>query len=317
MAAKSRDSVERQPSSGSQMTYTDFLRLFPDNAACMDYLRDRFYPAGTPCPSCRKPTKFHRIRGRSAYSCQYCGHQVYPTAGTIFHKSTTSLQLWFWAVFLMSSTRCGISAKQLEREIGVSYKTAHRMFKQTRTLLTEDGSEPPLSGEVEVDETGVGGKPKAYATSGMTRSEIATWAKERKTTVLGMVERQGRIRAHVQPDRSPKVVETVRRYVLPSAMVFTDDWVGYKKLSATHPLHQRVNHSERIYVDGDVHTNTIEGFFGLFKNGLRGVYHAVSTTYLQDYLNEYAWRYNHRHDIYPMFWTILDRVKKTDVAAAS
>lgn len=182
MAAKSRDSVERQPSSGSQMTYTDFLRLFPDNAACMDYLRDRFYPAGSPCPSCGKATKFHRIKSRSAYSCQYCGHQVYPTAGTIFHKSTTSLQLWFWAVFLMSSTRCGISAKQLEREIGVSYKTAHRMFKQIRTLLCED-DDGPLSGKVEVDESAYGGKPRASH----TREGTAYQRRSEQPTILAMV----------------------------------------------------------------------------------------------------------------------------------
>jgi transposase len=153
MAGRSRDSVERHPSSGSQMTYADFLRLLPDNAACMDYLRDRFYPGGAPCPKCGKATKFHRIKGRSAYACQYCRHQVYPAAGTIFHKSTTSLQLWFWAIFLMSSTRCGITAKQLEREIGVGYKTAHRMFKQIRTLLAQE-DDPRVQEEVEVDETG-------------------------------------------------------------------------------------------------------------------------------------------------------------------
>ena len=89
------------------MTYTDFLRRSPDNAACMDYLRTGSIRTA-PCPKCGKATKFHRIKGRSAYACQFCGHQVYPTAGTIFHKSTTSLQLWFWAIFLMCSTRCGI-----------------------------------------------------------------------------------------------------------------------------------------------------------------------------------------------------------------
>src|SRR5919109_1247317 len=139
MAARKRDSVERSASSESQMTYSRFLELFPDNDACLAYLKDRFYPDGTECPNCAKASKFHRIKGRSAYSCQYCGHHVYPTAGTIFHKSTTSLQLWFWAIFLMSSTRCGISAKQLEREIGVTYPTAHRMFKQIRTLLSDEG----------------------------------------------------------------------------------------------------------------------------------------------------------------------------------
>src|SRR4051812_1877731 len=159
MAARSRDSVAPARTSASQMTYSRFLELFPDNSACLDYLKDRFHPDGSDCPGCSKATKFHRLKSRAAYSCQYCGHQVYPTAGTIFQKSTVSLQLWFFAIYLMSSTRCGISAKQLEREIGVTYKTAHRMFKQIRSLLSDDDG--PLSGEVEVDETFVGGKPRA------------------------------------------------------------------------------------------------------------------------------------------------------------
>lgn len=161
--------MARSASSESQMTYARFLELFPDSAACLDYLKDKFYGDGSECPSCHKATKFHRIKSRSSYSCQYCRHQVYPTAGTIFHKSTTSLQLWFWAIYLMSSTRCGISAKQLEREIGVSYKTAHRMFKQIRSLLS-DKDEGPLGGEVEADETAMGGKPRRA----MWRSSSAT-----------------------------------------------------------------------------------------------------------------------------------------------
>ena len=139
------------------MTYSRFLELFPDNDACLEHLKARFFADGTECPKCGK-AKFHRIKGRSAYSCQFCGHHVYPTAGTIFHKSTVSLQLWFFAVYLMSSTRCGISAKQLEREIGVTYKTAHRMFKQIRSLLADD-DDGQLNGNVEVDESAYGGKP--------------------------------------------------------------------------------------------------------------------------------------------------------------
>lgn len=137
------------------MTFTEFMRRFPTNDACLDYLKEKHFPNGTPCPKCAKPSRFHRISGRSAYSCQFCGTHVYPTAGTIFHKSTTSLQLWFWAIYLISSSKCGISAKQLGREVGVTYKTAHRMLKQIRTLLAEDVG--PLSGEVELDETFVGG----------------------------------------------------------------------------------------------------------------------------------------------------------------
>jgi transposase-like protein len=174
------------------MTYTEFMRMFPDNDACLDYLKERFFPDGTACPKCGKASRFHRINGRSAYSCQYCGHHVYPTAGTIFHKSTTSLQLWFWAIFLMSATRCGISAKQLEREIGVTYKTAHRMFKQIRTLLGQD-DDTPLTGEVEMDETYVGGKDRAGRPG---RPSVAS----AKVLVFGMVERQGRVRATVVED---------------------------------------------------------------------------------------------------------------------
>src|SRR5688500_4861374 len=156
MASRQRKSVERSPASDSRMTYTEFLRQFPNNDACLEYLKQRFYPDGTACPKCEKPSRFHRIKGRSAYSCQFCGTHVYPTAGTIFHKSTTSLQLWFWAIYLIGSSKCGISAKQLGREIGVTYKTAHRMLKQIRTLLAEDIG--PLSGDVEVDETFMSGR---------------------------------------------------------------------------------------------------------------------------------------------------------------
>jgi transposase len=311
MAARSRDSVERQPSSGSQMTYTDFLRLFPNNAACMDYLRDRFYPSGAPCPHCGKPTKFHRIKSRSAYACQYCRHQVYPTAGTIFHKSTTSLQLWFWAVFLMSSTRCGISAKQLEREIGVSYKTAHRMFKQIRGLLSDDGDEP-LSGEVEADESGYGGKPRAKHVATGT----AYKRRSEQPTIFAMVERGGRVRPRVIGGRSTgHLQEQMNKHVLPSSMIFTDEWRGYDAIGPQYRDHRRIKHTARVYVEGTTHTQTVEGFFGLFKTGVRGVYHAISTTYLQNYLDEYAWRYNHRHDTKPMFWSILDQVRKASVAS--
>lgn len=120
------------------MTYEEFLDLFPDDDACFEYLKERFYPDGTRCPGCSRPSRFHRIKGRSAYSCQFCGTHVYPTAGTIFHRSTTSLQLWFWAIFLMGSTRSALSTRALERELGVTYKTAYRMASRIRISLLSD-----------------------------------------------------------------------------------------------------------------------------------------------------------------------------------
>jgi transposase-like protein len=294
------------------MTYTRFMQLFPSHDACLDYLKDRFYADGSDCPSCGRKTKFHRIKGRSAYSCQYCGHQVYPTAGTIFHKSTTNLQMWFWAIWLMSNTRCGISAKHLEREIGVSYPTAHRMFKQIRTLLSDEG-EPMLSGDVEVDESSYGGRPRAYE----SRHKLGHIRKTHKPTVVAMVERGGRVRPRVLPNRAaPALHSIVTEHVLPASMLFTDEWHAYKTVGAKYRGHRRIKHQANVYVDGDIHTNTVEGFFGLFKNGVRGAYHAISTTYLQNYLDEYAFRYNRRFSDQPMFWAILERVRKEGLADA-
>ena len=145
-------------------------------------------------------------------------------AGTIFEKSTTSLHQWFYAMYLMVSTRCGISAKQLEREIGVSYKTAHRMMKRIRTELMTDEDDEPLEGWVEVDETSWGGK----ARKPMSRSEAALFS-ERKPTVLGMVERGGRVRARVIPSRRGEGLSgEVRANINPASVIFTDDWPAYK-----------------------------------------------------------------------------------------
>jgi len=313
MAARSRDSVERSASSESTMTYSRFLELFPDNEACLVYLKEKHYADGTECPKCGKASKFHRIRGRSAFSCQFCGHHVYPTAGTIFHKSTVSLQLWFFAIYLMSSTRCGISAKQLEREIGVTYKTAHRMFKQIRTLLSDDGDEP-LSGDVEVDESSHGGKPRAR----VTRNRLGHLRRSYQPTIVAMVERRGRVRPRVAPDRGMRTLKrVVNTHVLPRSVLYTDELAAYVKIATRYAGHHRIRHADRIYADGDTHTQTIEGFFGLFKNGVRGVYHSVSPEYLQNYLDEYAFRYNRRRSAKPMFWMMLERVEKQPRAALS
>lgn len=312
MAARSRDSVAPSPSSESQMTYSRFLELFPHNDACLEHLKERFFADGTECPKCGRQSKFHRIKGRSAYSCQFCGNHVYPTAGTIFHKSTVSLQLWFYAVYLMSSTRCGISAKQLEREIGVTYKTAHRMFKQIRTLLADD-DEGPLEGDVEVDESAYGGGPRATETH---RQKLRR--KSYRPTILAMVERGGRVRPLVIPDRGTRSIKmAVKQHVLPSSMLFTDEWDAYKTISREYRGHRRIKHEAKIYAIGETHTQTVEGFFGLFKTGVRGVYHSISADYLQAYLDEYAFRYNRRDSKEPMFWAMLNRVQRDRMPVAS
>lgn len=300
------------------MTYAEFLRRFPDNDACLEYLKEKFYPAGTECPLCHKPSKFHRVKGRSAYACQYCRGQVYPTAGTIFHKSTTSLQLWFWAIYLLSSSKCGISAKQLGREIGVTYKTAHRMFKQIRTLLGQD--EDRLSGDVEVDETFMRGKLRASQTRGLTGQQRKQLSDQKNVgrTVVAAVERHGRVRAALVPDRSKITLQgKIREFVMPESMIFTDEWKLYVGVGKEYKGHKRIKHKQRIYVQDDAGTQNVESFFALFKNSVRGAHHSISAKYLPNYLDEYCFRWNRRKDgAGVIFWAVLDRARKEPLPAS-
>jgi transposase-like protein len=311
MAPVDRSNPVRAKSSESRYSLMEFMREFPDDEACLRWLwltRCAVDDEGKKafCPKCELDRPFHRVSGRPAWDCDYCGYHMHPMAGTIFEKSSTSLQLWFYAMFLVSQTRCGVSAKQLERELGVTYKTAWRMLNKIRNQLMDESDDDPLDGDVEVDETFVGGKPRAYETrvAGKQRKG-STWRKE---TVLGLVERGGRVKVAHLPNRGGEAIKgTIYAHILPSAMIFTDEYPLYQGLDREYRGHRRVLHKERIYVDGDSHTQTVEGFFGLFKTGLRGVYHAVSAKWLQGYLNEYAWRYNRRHDSRPMFLQMVER----------
>ncbi len=188
MATKTR---KQQKSPMQKYTIKNFQREFPDDKACLDWLVNYRWPNGITCKVCGKVTKHHFVESRKSYSCQECGHHVHPTADTIFHKSSTPLTYWFHGVFLMAQTRGGISAKQLERELGVTYKTAWRMFTLIRSRLDDESD--PFGGEstdVEIDETYVGGKRKGKRGRGA----------EGKTPVLGMVQRKGELKAIAVPD---------------------------------------------------------------------------------------------------------------------
>jgi len=282
-------------------TVEDFNRQFPNDDACLRHIMEQQYPKCIAhCPQCKTERKHYRLKGRPVFSCDHCGSQISPMAGTIFEKSSTSLRLWFYAMFLMGSTRCGISAKQIQRETGVTYKTAWRMFKQIRTLMGEDDKlEGPAT--VEVDETYVGGRSKRLRA-----------IEKPKITVLGAVERKGgRVVARVAADaKKPTLHGFIKEFVLPGSVVFTDEHPSYEGIEGRNYRHYRIQHQSRVYVAGSnrqIHTQTIEGFWSLVKNGLRGVYHSVGKNYLQSYLNEYSFRYNRRNEGNLIFTSLLKK----------
>lgn len=311
MGARGRQSLERSASSESKLTYTEFLRRFPDTDTCLEWLKQKRWPDGITCdgPRCQRVRTHHKVTGRQAYACDVCRHQVYPTKGTIFQKSSTSLQLWFYAIFLMSSTRCGISAKQLERELGVTYPTAWRMFREIRSLLSEPDLR--LAGEVEVDETYLKRRRPRNAERRSGRSPG-------ERVVVGLVERGGRlVMIHVPDASAASLTGAIETRVLPASMVYTDEHPSYRLVGRKGYQHQRIQHSAQVYVRGDVHTQTIEGVWSLVKRGIGGVYHSVSSKHLQAYLDEYAFRYSHRDDARAMFDSMLDRLAEGRLAAPS
>lgn len=280
-----------------RFTVKDFNDKFPNDDACLEWLRNNRWPEGIYCEKCQRVTKHHKVTGRPVYACDFCGHQVSPMARTIMEKSATPLRFWFYAMYLMASTRCGISAKQLERELGVTYKTAWRIFKQIRSMLNDDII---LEGSsVEADETYIGGKRHGKRGRGA----------EGKTPVFGLVQRKGKVIAKVVPNvQANTLLPVIKEKVLESSIVYTDELPSYDRLPRLGYQHRPVHHASKIYVMGDIHTNTIDGFWSLIKRGISGVNHAVSAKYLQNYLNEYAFRYNRREQEEPMFEAFLSQL---------
>ncbi len=284
-----------------KFTLKDFNTQFPNDDACLDWLKDYLYPNGIFCDTCQKTTKHHRDAKRPSYSCDLCGNHVHPTADTIYHKSPTPLRSWFYAVFLMSTTRTGISAKQLERELGVTYKTAWRMFTKIREMMAEGHA--TFSGAIEADETYIGGKRPGKPGRGAAG----------KTIVFGMVERGGKAYTEVTPDvKANTLLPIIQEHIpaAPGTIIYTDELRSYGRLGKLGYAHETVQHAAKQYVNGSAHVNTVESLWSNTKRGIDGVHHSVSPKYLQHYLDSYTFRYNHRSDTTPMFLSLLGQVRK-------
>lgn len=265
---------------GMRYTFKQFKEEYPDDQACLVAVLENRYE-GT-CPRCGViGVKFHPITGRKGFVCSECDKHIYPLAGTIFQKSSTSLWNWFYAIYLFSVSKNGVSAKELERHLGVTYKTAWRMCKQIRKLMEQEDDK--LTGTVEVDETYIGGKAKLEDKY------------KNKTAVYGVTERGGTAKAVVAHGgvNATTAIPFLKANVEIGSKVMSDESRIYNRVKQDY-YHSFVTHSKEEYVKGDIHTNSIEGFWGNMKNAISGTYHCVSPKYLQSYVNEFVFRYNYR-----------------------
>lgn len=282
----------------SKLTVRQFFQRFPTDDACLEHVMTVRFGLRHVCGKCGVESTFHKLANRPAYSCAHCGAHVYPCAGTILQDTRTPLQLWFYTIYLFIATRHGVSGKELERVLGVTYKTAWRMAKQIRTLMTDVNGFEMLKGHVELDEAYVGGRRPGKRGRGA----------EGKTIVMGLKERDGRLATEVIANvKKPTLRGVVLEKVEPGAIVSTDELMSYGLLTGDGYKHGTVKHGAKEWAyydyrhDAVHHTNHVESFWRLFKRSIASTHIHVSAKYMDRYLGEFTFRSNHRDRENAMF----------------
>jgi len=281
------------------------IERFGTEDKCRDFLEQLRWPEGVRCPRCGNDS-ISRIEKRKQFECNEdsCRYQFSVTAGTVFHDSHLPLWKWFLAIYLVGQSKKGISAKQLERTIGVSYKTAWYLGHRIRSAM-EEGSPVPLRGIVEVDETYVGGKSRGIKGKG------GPGRGTKKAMVIGAVERGGEVRLRVG-DRPNKATlhAFINEHVADEAeAIHTDAWQAYGGIGDADTVHEFVSHNQGEWIRGIVHTNTVEGVWSLLKRSIVGSYHQLSVKHLPAYLDEVAFRFNNRENPFLFRDTVLRLVE--------
>ncbi|MEP7222425.1 MAG: IS1595 family transposase [Novosphingobium sp.] len=270
-------------------TIREFFKQFPDDEACLSHLFEVRFGQGYACPSCERPSNWYRIKAERAYSCQWCGHHLHPTVGTPFEQTRTPLQLWFYAIFLFTTTRNGVAAKELQRQLGVTYKTAWRMAGLIREHMADVDGDVLLGGEgqvVEIDETLIGGSVEGKGSG----------YKGNKHVVVGLLERGGEVVTKVVTSRHREPMERlVLDHVYQGTTVATDEFGSYRRLDTLGFNHVTVRHNKGQYTThngGGV--NGIESFWGQLKRSISGTHVHVSGKHLWKYAKEAEYRFNRR-----------------------
>ncbi len=268
------------------MSFYEFTRQFPDDEACLTRIMiERYGGTEFDCPKCGEHSKFYRMTRERAYVCQHCKYQLHPTVGTPMERSRTPLHKWFYAMFLFTNSRHGVPAKELQRQLDVTYKTAWRMAHEIRKFMAEVDGETPLGGTVEADETYVGGHRPGKPGRGAAN----------KTVVFGMLERGGDVMTQVVPNVSKRTLwPIITENIEPGSTVHTDEFGTYRGLGRAGYRHETVSHKLGENVNGDSHVNGLEGFWARLKLAIRGTHVHVSRQHLPKYVKEFEYRYNRR-----------------------
>jgi transposase-like protein len=287
----------------------DLFEKFGNDEKCRIYLERLRWPEGVKCIRCQSD-KISRIYKRNQFHCDSCQYQFSVTAGTIFHDSHLPLMKWFAAIYLLSESKKGMSALQLKRTLRVSYKTAWFLCHRIRESVKDVGHSELLSGICEVDEAFIGGKPanmhkrrkaKLKRVEGSARYD-------HKTMVLGAIQREGEVRLQVSKDRPTRAVLHAfikSKLADETTAIMTDDFNQYDGIADKNTRHETVSHSQKEWVRGEVHTNTLENVWSLFKRSIVGSYHQVSVKHLERYVDEFEFRFNNRNNPYLFRDTLL------------
>jgi transposase len=283
-------------------TLKEFLAQFPDDESCLQHIFDSRFGQGYKCPNCERKAKWYRLGKARAFSCGICGHHIHPTAGTLFHDSRTSLQSWFIAIHMFTVSRHGVSGKELERQLGVTYKTAWRMGHQIRKHMEQVDGEIPLSGDVEIDETYVGGKSHGMGCGRGTKN---------KTIVFGMLQRDGQVMTKIVPDCKIKTLHPIiEENVQKGSTTHTDEFISYHNLGKKGYNHKVVHHNQKEYVLNGSHVNGLENFWKFLKGSIRSTHIHVSKKHLHKYAKEFEYRFNSRLNPSAMFPALVSQFPK-------
>lgn len=297
--------MEQSPSKSPEFSVREFFQRFPDDDACLNHVMEVRYGMRGDCPHCGVETTFHRIESRKAYAGAACGCHVYPCADTIFKDSRTPLQIWFYAIFLFVTMRHGVSGKELQRQLGVTYKTAWRIGQQIRDLMAKADGFDILSGHIEADESYVGGHRPGKRGRGAAG----------KTIVMGVKERGGKMTTEVVPNvKLPTLRKVINERVEKGSVVSTDELFSYNLLTGDGYQHGTVKHGRKQWAkyddENDVlhHVNHVESFWRLFKRSVASTHIHVSQKHMDRYLKEFTFRSNHRDRVNLMFDLLIDAV---------